>query len=248
MKLYLSLIIALLTGFSGVAQLTEGRIVYQEKIDVHAKLPERAKQFKDMIPRYKEFNKELLFNADLSKYQSPEVEEDEVVEKQQGGMHMRFKQMKDNSEVVHDIKEQTRVELKEFMGRNFVVVDENEKPFNWKIGAGQKEILGYVCQEAIHYGEKDTILAWFTPQIPVSTGPRGVGKLPGMILGLELDNGLVTVMATKIEEQEVDAKTMSIKGKGKKVTKEEFKAIVEEKTKEMEEQHGGNGMVIRVAR
>lgn len=248
MKLYLSLFIALLNGLSATAQLTEGRIVYKEKIDVHAKLPERAKQFKEMIPRFKEFNKELLFNSDFSKYQSPEVVEDEVVEKQQGGMHMRFKQMKDQSEVVHNIKEQNRVEFKEFMGRNFVVEDKDEKPFNWKIGSGQREILGYVCQEAIHYGEKDTLLAWFTPQIPVSTGPRGVGKLPGMILALELDNGLVTVEATKIEEQEVDTKSMAIKGKGKKVSKEEFKAIVEEKTKEMEEQHGGNGMVIRIAK
>ncbi len=246
MRNLIYLILAIFVASPLAAQVTAGTIVFNEKINVHAMLPERAKAYKDMIPEFRDQKKELIFNPELCKYYTPEQTEEEEVRSNAGGnVEMRFRGMRDNTEIIYDITKKEKQEFREFMNRPFLIVDENAgEAGKWKIGAGQKEILGFVCQEAIQYGEKDTLLAWFSPQIPVAAGPRGVGNLPGMILELDVNNGKIVVTATEVTPGEVNSKEIAIKGKGKKVTKEEFDKIVEEKTEEMKEMYGGGGNVI----
>lgn len=247
MKNYLFILIATLSFNTAFSQLNSGSIIYNEKINVHAMLPPQAQAYKDMIPEFREQKKELLFNESISKYANKEAApgEEEVKTNTQGNVQMRFKRMEDKSETIYDIEKKEKLEFKEFMDRPFIITEENAMgEIKWKIGAGQKEILGYICQEAIYFGEKDTVLAWFAPQIPVSTGPRGMGNLPGMILEMDINDGKTHIVATEIVAKEIDSKELAIKGKGKKVTSEEFKTIVEEKQKEMKEMYGGNGNVM----
>ncbi|MGB0166747.1 MAG: GLPGLI family protein [Luteibaculum sp.] len=229
------------------AQLTSGKIVFEETVDLHAKLPPQAQQFKDMIPQYKTQKTQLLFTPELSKY-SVIHEEEEAKTRTGDGIRIEMRGMKDNSETVHDISNNSTLEFKEFMGRTFLIEDEGMKNLVWKIGMGQREILGYVCQEAVYYGKEDTLLAWFSPQIPVSTGPRGYGKLPGMILAMESMDGFLSVEAKEIHQETPDKSAMKISGSGKKMTREEFDQVVEEKKKEMMEANGGGGMVIKMRR
>ncbi len=242
---YIVLSLSLLLSVGLAAQLTSGKISFEEKYDMHAKLPAEAQQFKDMIPQFTTNTKELWFTAEVSKYQKTDTQEEPTVVERGGGVRMEFKNGSDENEIVHQIAKNQKMERKEFMGRTFLIEDEGLENMTWKIGQGQKEILGYVCQEAVHYGKRDTVFAWFTPQIPVATGPLGFGKLPGMILELETKSGVLQVTATDIDDTTPDAGLMKISGKGKKVSREEFDAIVEEKTQEMKEQNGG-GMVIKI--
>jgi GLPGLI family protein len=101
--------------------------------------------------------------------------------------------------------------------------------------------LDYVCQKATFQDSTRNLVAWFTPQIPVATGPGSISGLPGMILKLDRNDGERVVVATSVELKEIEKKTLKAPKKGKKVTQEEFQKIQDEKMKEMEEEFGGSG-------
>ena len=84
-----------------------------------------------------------------------------------------------------------------------------------------------------------TVTAWYTPQIPVSSGPDVYWGLPGLIL--ELNAGRTTMLCTEVS---IDAdKTIEIKepNKGKKVTREDYTEIVKVKTQELKERFKNRG-------
>ena len=83
------------------------------------------------------------------------------------------------------------------------------------------------------------VTAWYTPQIPINQGPDGYWGLPGLILEINADR--TTILCSKIVLNPADKEEMKIPSKGKKVTKEEYNTIVQEKTDEMREQRGGRG-------
>ncbi|WP_288954662.1 GLPGLI family protein [uncultured Polaribacter sp.] len=77
------------------------------------------------------------------------------------------------------------------------------------------------------------VTAWYTPQIPVSSGPADYWGLPGLIL--EINSGRTTMLCTEIiinPDEKVEIKKPK---KGKEVTREEYTKIVNEKTEELKE-------------
>lgn len=77
------------------------------------------------------------------------------------------------------------------------------------------------------------VTAWYTPQIPVSSGPADYWGLPGLIL--EINSGRTTMLCTEIilnPEEKVEIKEPK---KGKEVTREAYTKIVKEKTEELKE-------------
>ena len=89
--------------------------------------------------------------------------------------------------------------------------------------------------------------AWFTPNIPVSSGPNDFGALPGMILEISIDDGQTLIRADKVELMNLE-EAINPPKKGKKISQEDYDAMVEAKTKEMEEEMGGNTMRMRIRR
>lgn len=83
----------------------------------------------------------------------------------------------------------------------------------------------------------ETITAWYTPMIPASHGPDQFGGLPGLIL--ELNTKDTTILCTKVVLNPKEEITIEAPEKGKKVTREEYQKIVDEKAKEMSERFGG---------
>lgn len=83
----------------------------------------------------------------------------------------------------------------------------------------------------------ETIIAWYTPMIPASHGPAEFGGLPGLIL--ELNTGNTTMLCTKVVLNPQDEIAIEIPEKGKEVSREEYRKIVDEKAKEMSERFGG---------
>lgn len=93
-----------------------------------------------------------------------------------------------------------------------------------------------------------SVVAWFTPQIPVAAGPMQYAQLPGMVLRLEIDGNSNVITAETITLKELADDAIEVPKKGKKVTREEFKTIVQEKIEEMRKERGGRGggrMIIR---
>lgn len=134
------------------------------------------------------------------------------------------------------------VEQKEFMGKKFLVSGNGKKP-KWKISGRQKMLLGYPLQEAIAITDKDTITAWYTSRIPVAAGPMGINGLPGLVLEASVGKNL-TVAATAVTLGGEAGPKIKEPVKGRKVSPEQFKQIIQEKEEEMKTQYGGEGVHI----
>ncbi|WP_299547070.1 GLPGLI family protein [Seonamhaeicola sp.] len=77
------------------------------------------------------------------------------------------------------------------------------------------------------------VVAWYTPQIPVSQGPSDYWGLPGLIL--EINEGRTTILCSKIIMNPDEKDTIKVPSKGKEVSREEFDAISKKKMEEMRE-------------
>lgn len=83
------------------------------------------------------------------------------------------------------------------------------------------------------------VTAWYTPQIPVSTGPAEYHGLPGLILEVSADR--TVMLCTKIVMNPQDKEPIDKPSKGDIVTRDEYNTIMKEKIEEMREMYGGRG-------
>ena len=229
-------------SFIASAQITEGKVSYEEKTNIHKRMEGEAAKFKSMVPEFQSKQMVLLFNSEIALYKDDENAEDAgggFKRQDRDGNEIEIKMERPKNTVFTDIKEQENIEQVEFMGRVFLVVDDEKKQTAWKMGTDSKKILGYTCLKATFTNDKDTLAAWFTPQIPVSAGPKNFGELPGMILELDYNNGSQIFTATDVSEEKIGDSLLEKPKKGKKYTRSEFNALVEEKMKEMRESRGG---------
>lgn len=233
--------------FFVIAQQTQGTVKYKETVKFDIKLPpEMAEQMKGRIPKERSFPKELLFTAESSLYKDADRTAEDGPGGRghghgggRGGMRMRMSMMRAESRMFKNLEEGTTVEQKDFMDKVFLIEGEKEK-FAWKIAMAQKEIGGYLCQKATY--KKDStinVAVWFSPQIPVSTGPGNLGGLPGLILEANFNDGKRVITMQEINFDTPDAEVLVQPKKGKKVTDEEFRAIQKEKMEEMRKEMGG---------
>ena len=241
---YLAIACCVLFAFQLDAQ-QEGMIMYEEKVDIHRRLPEDRQQYKDMIPQFRTVNFELHFTATESSYRASKVQEEQAGpgSGRGGGMRMRMAGTGDRN-VYKNLEENKLVDSREFMTKPFLIKGSLDT-YTWKISDGQKEILGYMCLKAVYQDTADTYTAWFTPQMAISNGPADFSGLPGMILQVDVNDGDRTITATEVIAQETDASLLKEPKKGKEVTSEEYREIVREKMEEMRAERGqGGGHVI----
>lgn len=242
----ISLIAFAMSAQQEVKNIKEGTVFYQQTTKLELKLEGDAAQFAHALPKERTTKKILHFTAAASLYKKDDVtEKEEVIENESGGMVIKMQEP--NQQVFTDITNQKQLEQKEFMTRQFLIEREIAKE-KWKFTGNNKTILGYNCQEATLEKDKQKIKVWFTPEIPISTGPTKFVGLPGLILAVDINDGKNVIEATKILAEKVDKSLLQKPKKGKKVTDEEFKKIVDEKMKEMgvEEGEGGHRVMIKI--
>lgn len=81
-----------------------------------------------------------------------------------------------------------------------------------------------------------TVVAWYTPELPVNQGPGKYWGLPGLIL--EVNDGNTIILCSKITINPSEKLKIKEPTKGKQVTQDEYNTIVMEKVKEMQENRG----------
>ncbi|MFV9551347.1 GLPGLI family protein [Algibacter sp. PT7-4] len=164
-----------------------------------------------------------------------------------------------------NIKSRLYLQDQEFFGKQFLIKEELQ-PLAWVMETETKQIGQYLCFKAtakkvstsIEFGpprrgnnkteapkeenkEKETqkmidVVAWYTPQIPVSQGPSDYWGLPGLIL--EVSAGNTTILCSKIIINPEEKTEIEAPKKGQEVTKQEYKDII---TKKMEEFRSSRG-------
>jgi len=224
----------------------EGVVTYEEVTKLNIVLDGADEEMQSMLPKESKNNTILYFNSNNSKYQNQQAEENSDIISDNGNGSIMVKMSKPDNIIFRDFKKNQIISQKEFMTRMFLITSENIKN-DWKITANQKMILGYRCQEAIMEDSTSKTQAWFTSEIPVSTGPGKYANLPGLVLMVNVDDGERTITAKSVELKKIEGDLLVKPKKGKKVSMEKYNAIVKEKTDEMNSGEGGGTVIMTIS-
>ena len=240
--LFLLLLLSYVNLFS---QNTEGTIIYTETVKFEIKLPKGQEHLLAQMPTSQSEEKALYFTTEKSLYKTMDTQkkEEEINPMEENSnVHVKIVSGSADDRILKNFTNNKIIDQREFMGKKFLIKGNMEEKI-WKVTTEQKKILNHVCQKAVLQDTSQSVIAWFTPQIPTSNGPDRFGDLPGMILELSINEGKRTIVANKIVLDKLPENTIETPKKGKKVTIEEFRKIQEEKMKEM---GGSGGRVIKV--
>ncbi len=115
----------------------------------------------------------------------------------------------------------------DMLGKTYIVDDTLHTP-TWRILNQIKEVAGYICMKAetVDTVKNQKITAWFAQDIPVMAGPERYFGLPGLILELDINEGDVTIVASKVEFKKLTNEFNLKKIKGKKISDAEYTKII----------------------
>jgi GLPGLI family protein len=228
-----------LGGFS-FAQSQEGMIEFEHKINMHKTMGSENEQMKSMIPEFRTSKNRLYFKPNESFYTNVE-EEDQEINTSSGGANVQMKINRPQADMYRNLDNTTFVTLTDFAGKKFRIED-SLKTMAWKFVDETKKIAGYDCKKATFHNEenKQDIVAWYTEALVCSSGPQNFWGLPGLILGVDINDGLQQITAQKITLINVN-NDLKVPTGGKKVTAKEFKKIRDDYMKEMGIKDGASG-------
>ena len=123
-----------------------GKIIYQEKINLHRGLGPDQEEHKAMIPEWQTSKAVLLYDGEASLYKAVEEDESEI-NREEGGAQVNIRIRRSSDIMYRNYPENKQVEVRDFMGKKFLIDTEMEGR-EWKITPEQKSINGDVCQRA----------------------------------------------------------------------------------------------------
>ncbi|GAB1308008.1 GLPGLI family protein [Urechidicola sp. KH5] len=260
------ILLTFLVTASAFAQDFQGKAVYQSKTQIELNLDssQMSPEQKERIKKRMKDMTEKEFVLSFTKAESLYKEEEKLEQPGQSGGRMRFGGF-GAGKTYKNTKDQVFLQEQNLMGKEFLVTDSLEN-YVWEFQDESKVIGQHLAFKAIakkmvpntpsfRFGRrggnsqnsendepKDSlkeieIVAWYTPEIPVSHGPGEYWGLPGLILEVNADN--TTILCTKIVINPKEKAEIKAPKKGSKVTREEFSEIRIEKMKEMREMYGG---------
>ncbi len=119
---------------------------------------------------------------------------------------------------IKDVKN-NQISLQRDIFEQTYLVKDSLQNYEWKISNETRLIAGFECKKAVtKICDSVYIVAFYTDEITVSSGPESFGGLPGMILGLAVPRLQITWFATKVELKEPTEAILNPKQKGKAVT------------------------------
>jgi GLPGLI family protein len=118
------------------------------------------------------------------------------------------------------------------MGKAFMIKDTLPN-YNWDLLNETKTVGNYVCRKAITVYNNKKIEAWYAPSIPLKDGPEDYYGLPGLIV--ELTDGNTTYNALSVKE--ISDLSIVKPSEGKKVTRDEYQKLLEERVDALKQQY-----------
>ncbi|MFN7099911.1 MAG: GLPGLI family protein [Flavobacterium sp.] len=246
-------------GFQGKAEYLSKIILKKssESADkASAKDAAFSVSFKELMKSASEKKYLLTFNKQECLYE--EIQTLDKPKAPSTGMVVSFSFSGDGKSYI-DTKGKTKIVEDEIFGKKFLIVDALTKP-EWKLVDETKKIGDYTCYKAevvIPVTEKQksdyknflkkqenktslypmqepkdkVVTAWYTPEIPVSLGPKNYWGLPGLIL--EVNEGDLIMLCSKVTLSNKEVAEIKKPNTGKKVTQAEFDALEKEKLDSM---------------
>jgi GLPGLI family protein len=159
--------------------------------------PELAAVYKQIRERFSNLTYYLDFNKNESVFK-----EQEKLENQKFGAGNVVIEIGNNEEILYkNNQDKEYIRTSSMFDGAYRIVDSLPN-YQWKVSKETKLIGKYLVIKAVGVEEikdkkgkitKQEIIAWFTPQIPVGTGPELYGGLPGLIMEIKIDNEIYLV-------------------------------------------------------
>ncbi len=201
--------------------------------------PEMAAIIKKLSKR---FNNRTYF-LDFTKAES--VYKEKARLEKDGGSFMRDRILYKN------LTQKTFTEKRPFLEKDFLVVD-TLPDYHWKVTGETKNIGNYTVIKAVGTEKikksktpknaKDTkgepknvekeVIAWFTPELPISNGPGKYWGLPGLIMEVDKDGAVILLKELIINP--IKFNKIECPEKGQKVNEKEFREIMKKERLKME--------------
>jgi GLPGLI family protein len=220
--------------FAQKGDKNEGVIEYRITTNLHKLLPPEQEALKARLPETQTFSYELLFNAEESLFRFLEDEE----ETSGGGFMM---QMARQTETYLNWKERLKLEPREVAGTAYLIQDSLSTPA-WKLSMDTEEVRvlkGFKCKKAVlqDTARKQEIVAWYTEEIRVPSGPQAFHSLPGMIMEININEGAILMVPTSVKFRKLKKNEMKRPSGGKQVSNAQFR----EEMEELRKKNGGRG-------
>ena len=243
-------------NFQGMATYRSDRDMSQFQFQAEGMSPDQMNDMKAQLKRQFQKDYELRFNLTESTWKEAESLDAGPATAGAGGMVISISM---GSGVTYkNTAEKSVLQQTEAFSKLFLISDDLEKR-DWKLTGKSKKIGDYTALEARYESvdevqtismsdeekSSDTrmdttrVTVWYTPDIPVPHGPEEYWGLPRLIL--ELNDGNVTYLCTKIELNPDKGIEIEKPKKGKKVSAEEFEALQAETMQKMMKKYQGSG-------
>ena len=221
------LIAFVLAAIISNAQITQGTIVYERKVDVHRRLQDE--QVKAMVPQFQTSRSELIFGGNVSVYKSmPEDNAPDPFDNGGGNrVVIKIGGPGENGVLYKNFDNQKFLEQTELDDKDYIIEDTLQKQA-WKLSDESKTVLNHVCKKATMKTERgNDVTAWYTEDLPTPVGPDAFSGLPGAILLVDINNGEMVYTAIEYKN-DADNKALSEPTKGKHITRAEFDKKLDE--------------------
>lgn len=273
---YFSILLIFFTTFS-YTQEFQGKALYMSKVGVDKSFMDNPRfgQYKSYMEKMLKQNTEkdyvLHFNSTESIYREQEKLD---IDDGRGGFNWMAQYVGDNiGKLYKNTNDKVTINETEFMGRFFLLTDPLVE-HKWKMTGESKKIGKYTCYKATYEKEveessfsfgsfnqsqnqntkakkmrKVQVVAWFTPEIPIATGPSRYGGLPGLIL--EVSDDKTTLLCTQIVMNPTEKVKIKKPKKGKVIPTSDFLVLQDEKrieAREMWQQRRSSGGTARLNR
>jgi GLPGLI family protein len=206
----------MMTASAQTQFITRGRVEYEKKINQHKGIEEQAENNIWMQTMMKAYPKvitdiyELRFDDKRSVYKLAKENTDNKY-------LMWGSKPSESDAVVQDIQAGTTSTQRDVFENTYIIKD-SLRNLDWRITDETREIAGFECRKAVtKICDSVYVVAFYTDQIAVSSGPESFGGLPGLILGLAIPRLYTTWFATKLELTEPTTAQLNPAQKGKKV-------------------------------
>lgn len=196
--------------------ISSGRIEFEKRSNQFSYYDQEEEENSWIVEMKKSFPKMVSetyvmdFNEEKTVYK--------MLKEDPAGKYVWGRKPSENDITVKDMRNGQIALQRDIFEQTYLVKD-SLKNYKWRMTNETRTIAGFECRKAVTIiSDSVYIVAFYTEEITVSSGPESFGGLPGMILGLAVPRLQMTWFATKVELKEPTAIALAPKQKGKTVT------------------------------
>ena len=199
MKILLAILLITLTttAFTQSQFITAGRVEYEKTYNQFSAIDDEnqdgdwMQQLKKNYPKFVKDVYELQFGNNKSAFKLARENTDNKY---------LWRDKPSATDITAKDLTTNKITVQKEVFENVYLVQDNMQNYQWKITDETRTIAGFECKKAVtKICDSVYVVAFYTDQIMVSSGPESFGGLPGLILGLAVPRLHTTWFATKLE-------------------------------------------------